>query len=53
MWKWLSQFLVITRVKKKSEHRYREWERALSDADVDKAIEILNRNNKLYVEEQF
>lgn len=53
MWKWLSQFLVITRVKKKSERRYREWEYALSDADVDKAIEILNRNNKLYIEEQF
>ena len=52
-WKWLAPFLVITRVKKKSERRYSEWEHALSDADVDKAIEILNRNNKLYIEEQF
>lgn len=53
MWKWLSQFVVITRVRKESERSYPEWERTLSDADADKAIEILNRNNKSYIEEQF
>ncbi len=53
MWKWLAPFLVITRVRHESEEGFEEWERSLSDADVDKAIEILNRNNKLYIEEQF
>lgn len=53
MWKWLSQFVVITRVRKESERSYPEWECTLSDADADKAIEILNRNNKSYIEEQF
>ena len=53
MWKWLSQFVVITRVRKESEDRCHDWEYTLSDADADKAIEILNRNNKSYIEEQF
>ena len=53
MWKWLSQFVVITRVRKESEDRCHDWEYTLSDTDADKAIEILNRNNKSYIEEQF
>ena len=55
-WKWLSQFLVITRTKEYEEwhgERYEEWKRTLSDADVLKAIEILNRDNKSYIEAQF
>lgn len=53
MWKWLAPFLVITRVKKKSEHRYSKWEYTISEDDVARAINILNRNNKSYIEEQF
>ena len=55
-WKWLSQYLVITRTKEYEEWQgetYEEWKRTLSDADVLKAIEILNRYNKSYIEAQF
>lgn len=52
IWKWLSQFLVVTRVKDK-ESGYPCWKRTLSDDDAARAISILNRNNKLYIEEQF
>ena len=31
----------------------KRWKRNLSDADVDKAIEILNRDNKRMIQEQF
>jgi len=31
MWKWLSQFLVITRVRAKDERVYPDWQRTLSD----------------------
>lgn len=52
-WKWLSQFLVITRVRTKDERGYPDWQRTLSDADVERAIAILNRDNKAAIEEQF
>ena len=52
-WKWLSQFLVVTRVKTIDEDGYSSWKRTLSDADVEKAIRILNTDNKALVEEQF
>ena len=52
-WKWLSQFLVVTRVKTIDEDRYSNWKRTLSDADVERAIRILNTDNKALVEEQF
>ena len=52
MWKWLSQFLVITRVRTKNERGYPAWQRTLSDADVERAISILNRDNKAVIEEQ-
>ncbi len=52
-WKWLSQFLVVTRVRVQSERRYEEWQRTLSDADVDRAIAILNRDHKALIAEQF
>ena len=55
-WKWLSQFLVITRTRvfqERNEKRYERWKHTLSDADVLKAIEILNRDNKSLIEAQF
>ncbi len=52
-WKWLSQFLVVTRVRVQSERRYEEWQCTLSDADVDRAITILNRDHKALIAEQF
>lgn len=52
-WKWLSQFLVVTRVRKQTDRRYVEWQRTLSDADVDRAIAILNRDYGAMIEEQF
>ena len=53
MWKWLSQFLVITRVRTKDERGYPDWQRTLSDSDVERAIAILNRDNKAVIEQQF
>ena len=32
---------------------YPDWQRTLSDADVERAIAILNRDNKAVIEEQF
>lgn len=52
-WNWLAQFLVVTRVRVQSERRYEEWQRTLSDADVDRAIAILNRDHKALITEQF
>ena len=52
-WKWLSQFLVITRIRTKDERGYPDWQRTLSDADAERAIAILNRDNKAVIEEQF
>lgn len=52
-WNWLSQFLVVTRIRTKDENGYDHWQRTLSDADVDRAIAILNRDNKAVIEEQF
>ncbi|MCM1226385.1 MAG: HAD domain-containing protein [Clostridium sp.] len=52
-WKWLSQFLVITRIKTLDDERYNSWKRTLSDADVDRAIEILNKDNKSFIQKQF
>ena len=53
MWKWLSQFRVNTRVRNLVDMVYRDWQRSLSDADVERAIAILNRDNKAAIEEQF
>lgn len=53
MWEWLSQFLVITRVCTKDERDYPDWQRTLSDADVERVIAILNRDNKAEIEGQF
>ena len=50
-WKWLSQFLVITRVRTTNERGYPDWQRTLSDADVERAIAILNWDNKAVIEE--
>lgn len=52
-WEWLSQFLVITRVRKNTEDRFNIWQRTLSDADVERAIRILNRDNRADIEQQF
>ena len=36
-----------------NERGYLDWQRTLSDADVERAIAILNRDNKAVIEEQF
>ncbi len=53
MWEWLSQFVVITRTRTTNERGYPDWQYTLSDADADRAIAILNRDNKAVIEEQF
>lgn len=53
MWKWLTQFLVVSRIRVNDEMGYKKWMRTLSDADADRAIEILNRDNKALIEKQF
>lgn len=52
-WKWLSKFLVITRVGTKNKKGFLDWQRTLSDADVERAIAILNQDYKAIIEEQF
>ena len=47
---------VITRtrvIQERNGKRYERWKHTLSDSDVIKVIEILNRDNKSFIEAQF